>query len=307
MKRSVARSPNSNHTTASVACERRGESGAIAMTWLRYATNANQATLSGSRLAILTYHAIGDPPSAVTITPATFAAQIRALAEAGWSALTLPQVVELLQRGKRFPRRAVALTFDDGFRSTATIALPVLRAYGFVATVFPVVNYLGRDNAWPGQWPNLPTLPLLGWPDLELLAAAGWAIGAHTLTHPNLTSLAVQQAGEEIVASGDALRRLGVPVETFAYPYGAYTPLSRAIVARHYHAACGTSLAFARRDSDRFALPRLDAYYLRPAALVRWLDSPWPAAYLRFRRLARMVRRQPASTTTNMRPSSRPR
>lgn len=248
--------------------------------------------MPGSRLAILTYHAIGDRLSPISITAATFADQIRALAEAGWTALTLPQAADLLQRGRRLPRRAVALTFDDGFRSTSAIALPVLRAYGFVATVFPVVDYLGRDNAWPGQWPALPTLPLLGWSDLETLVSAGWAVGAHTLTHPMLPSLAADQAENEIVASGDALRRLAVPMETFAYPYGASSTLTRAIVARHYRAACGTTLAFARRDSDRFALPRLDAYYLRPAALVRWLDSPWLAAYLRFRRLARAARRQ---------------
>lgn len=263
--------------------------------------------MPGSRLAILTYHAIGDRLSPISITAATFAAQIRALAEAGWTALTLPRATNLLHQDKRLPRRAVALTFDDGFRSTVTTALPVLRAHGYVATVFPVVDYLGHDNAWPGQWPALPTLPLLGWSDLETLVSAGWAIGAHTLTHPMLPSLAADQAENEIVASGDALRRLGVPVETFAYPYGASSTLTRAIVARHYRAACGTTLAFARRDSDRFALPRLDAYYLRPAALIRWLDSPWLAAYLRFRRLMRTARRQPASKTTNTRPSSRPR
>ena len=242
-------------------------------------------------LPILTYHAIEERRSPIAVAPGLFRRQIAALAAGGWTALTVLQVVELLRLGKRPPRRAVALTFDDGFRSAYTAALPVLREYGFVATIYPVAGRLGRANDWPGQPAGIPTLPLLSWDELAALVAAGWAVGGHTLTHPDLTALPVGEAVEEIEGGGRLLRdRLGVPVETFAYPYGRVDPAVRALVAEHYRGACGTALDFVTGASDPYGLERIDAVYLEPAALVRLLDSVVMAGYLRVRRIGRRLR-----------------
>ena len=244
------------------------------------------------RLPILTYHALEERRSPICVAPGLFRRQIESLAAGGWTALTVPQVVELLRLGKRLPPRLVALTFDDGFRSAYTAALPVLSEYGFVATIYPVAGRLGRDNAWPGQPAGIPTLPLLSWDELGALVVAGWAVGGHTLTHPDLTALAVGEAEEEIAGGGRLLRdRLGVPVETFAYPYGRVDPAVRAEVAEHYRGACGTALDFVTGASDPFVLERIDAVCLEPAALVWLLDSVVMGGYLRMRRVGRSLRR----------------
>ena len=249
--------------------------------------------LPGSfRLPILTYHAIEEPRSPISVAPRLFRRQIEVLAETSWTALTVPQAVELLRLGKRPPRRAVALTFDDGFRSAYTAALPVLSEYGFVATIYPVAGRLGGANDWRGQPAGIPTLPLLSWDELGALVAAGWAVGGHTLIHPDLTVLPVGEAVEEIEGGGRRLReRLGTPVETFAYPYGRVNQAVRTVVAEHYRGACGTVLDFVTRASDPYALERIDAVYLEPAALVRLLDSVVMGGYLRVRRIGRRLRR----------------
>ena len=243
------------------------------------------------RLPILTYHAIEESRSPITVSPALFRRQVEALAEGGWAAITVPQAAELLRLGKRLPRRVVALTFDDGFRSAYTAALPILRAHGYAATIYPVAGRLGAANDWPGQPVGMPTLPLLTWEELAALAAAGCTVGAHSLSHPDLTTLPAVEAEREIAGGGRLLReRLDVPVETFAYPYGRVTTGVRDLVARHYRGACGTRLAFATAASDPYALQRVDAVYLEPAALVRLLDSVVMAGYLRVRRIGRWLR-----------------
>lgn len=243
------------------------------------------------RLPVLTYHALDPRRSPITLAPSLFRLQLAALAEDGWLTLTAPQVVELLRLGRRLPPRAVALTFDDGLRSAYTVALPALRDYGFVGTIFPVVSALGGANDWPGQLPGIPTLPLLGWNELGALVRAGWAVGGHTVTHPDLTTLPAARAEEEIAAGGLALaERLGVPVTTFAYPYGRWNAAVRAIVAQHYQGAFTTALAFARGHSDRYAIERIDALYLTPPALMRRLAAPAMPGYLALRRAIRELR-----------------
>ena len=241
-------------------------------------------------LPILTYHAIEEGRSPISVSPAAFRRQIELLADGGWMALAVPQALRLLRLGRRLPRRVVALTFDDGLRSAYTVALPILREYGFVATVFPVAGALGGSNEWPGQPPGIPTLPLLDWDELAALADAGWAVGGHTLTHPDLTAVSAARAEEEVAGCRYALsERLGLPVTVFAYPYGRHNASTRALVARHYRGACATDIRVARTGSDPLALERIDALYLMPADLVRLLDTPMMEAYLILRRSLRAL------------------
>lgn len=70
--------------------------------------------------------------------------------------------------------------------------------------------------------PSLPALDLmLTWDMLEKMREAGFDVGAHTVTHPMLSLVAVQEAVAEITGSKRMLeQRLGTPVTSFAYPYG---------------------------------------------------------------------------------------
>ncbi len=119
-------------------------------------------------------------------------------------------------------RKAVILTFDDGYEDNHRLLFPLLKKYGAKAVIYLVAD---RDrNEWDIPEGETP-LPLMNAAQRrELLASGLVEFGAHTLTHPDLAVLPAEQAGEEISRSKTELEEtLGVPVRTFAYPYGRLT------------------------------------------------------------------------------------
>jgi peptidoglycan/xylan/chitin deacetylase (PgdA/CDA1 family) len=188
---------------------------------------------------------------------------------------------------------AVALTFDDGFQNFYEHAFPVLRKYGFPATVFVVTGFCGAKNHWPSQpaIPPVPLLPLMRWSELREIAQAGISLGSHTSTHPRLAQLSEPEVEEELRISQSSLEdQIGQPVTTFAYPYGETAPHVKTSVRRRYRIACGTKLAYLSMDSDGSELPRLDTYYLRKQIWFRGLGSQYGAAYIAIRRALRDLR-----------------
>jgi peptidoglycan/xylan/chitin deacetylase (PgdA/CDA1 family) len=176
---------------------------------------------------VLCYHALSERWRApLSVTPARFRDQLRLLVDRGYRGATFLEVV----RG-RTPGKAVAVTFDDAFRSVVQLALPVLADLGLPATVFVPTGFVdegGTTMSWPGidDWmgsAHEEELTGMGWGDLERLAAAGWEIGSHTRSHPRLTELDDARLAEELAASRAALERnLGGRCLSLAYPYGVY-------------------------------------------------------------------------------------
>jgi peptidoglycan/xylan/chitin deacetylase (PgdA/CDA1 family) len=242
------------------------------------------------RAAILTYHAIEEWRSVLSTPPRLFAQQMRVLADSGVRVVPLTDLPRLIASPSAGPP-AVALTFDDGFLSVYDHALPALAEHGFPATVFVVSDYCGRTNGWPTQPPLVSRRPLLGWRELRELARAGVKPGCHSRTHPDLRNLGPDEMSEEIAGAKARIEdAVGVPVETFAYPYGAYDGTVRALAAAHFSLACATTLGFAGPRSDPFALERLDMYYLRNLALLARLFASPVQGYLRVRRMLRDLR-----------------
>src|SRR4029079_5525876 len=94
---------------------------------------------------------------------------------------------------------AVALAFEDGFVNFGTEVAPLLKEYSLPATVFIVAGQVGRANALGerGELRSL-TLPLLGGERLALLGERGVRLGAHTMTHPQLTKLPSHALEDEL-------------------------------------------------------------------------------------------------------------
>lgn len=249
-------------------------------------TGTDAATNVSRRLPVLTFHDISDTRSPTAVSPGAFAGIMDALAAGGWRTLDLDGLLAGHRHGA-WPARSFFLTFDDGFASVAEVALPALRRLGFSATVFVVSDWVGRTNDWPGQPDWVPRRPLLDWPDLASLAAEGIAIGAHSMSHPALTGMEPDSLSREVAGSLRTIEdRLGLAVETFAYPYGKTSTEIEALAGRTYRAAFGTQLAFATPRSRRMAFERIDAHYLT-GSLARGLESAWVAGYLSLRRLGR--------------------
>jgi peptidoglycan/xylan/chitin deacetylase (PgdA/CDA1 family) len=250
-------------------------------------------SLSTRAAAVLTYHSLDEDGSVLSTAPRLFAEQLALLDEAGIAVVPLRD----LGRGPSGPESGtprVSIAFDDGFLSVYEHAFPLLQRHGFPATVFLVTDYCGKTNAWPSQPRNVVRRPLLGWANVREMTGAGVVVGSHTRTHPDLRRLAPRELEAELVGSKQAIEdALGRPVDTFAYPYGAYDDAVRSVAQTHFQFACTTRLGYVGPKSDPLALPRLDVYYLRRRGLFRRLFSRELSLYLWLRQVGRDLRATP--------------
>jgi peptidoglycan/xylan/chitin deacetylase (PgdA/CDA1 family) len=243
------------------------------------------------RLAILTYHSVDDTGSVLSTHPETFARQMACLAELGYRGAPLGEVVKQSQRSGQWPERTIAITFDDGYENNLRVALPILARHGFSASVYLITGHVGGTHEWEPPPPGLGSRPILDWAQVGELADAGWEIGAHTYSHPDLRKLRPEAVAQEILSSrDDIVKHLGRAVETFAYPGGHVSDAATAVVAREFVAGCTTVLRRADGDDPLHALPRVDAYYLRDLQRFRRLATGQLDRYLTVRRLGRRIR-----------------
>jgi peptidoglycan/xylan/chitin deacetylase (PgdA/CDA1 family) len=206
---------------------------------------------SHKRVPILMYHVIHSPPPsarypALYVAPAEFAAQVAALKRAGYHGVTLDQVRSAWSKGTPLPPKAIVLSFDDGYRSQYAKAMPELLRAG-----------------WPGELDLEIDLPPsqggLTTSDVRAMIAAGWEVDAHTITHPDLTTLDAVALQREVAGSRRIIqRRFGAPVNWFCYPAGRYDPTVEAAVKRAGFVGATTTLpGWATRSDDPYRLPRV--------------------------------------------------
>ena len=248
--------------------------------------------------AILTYHSIDESGSVVSLSPDAFRAHLRSLFERGIQTATPERLLSNERLDPAHP--AAALTFDDGFDNFYTHALPILDEYQVKATVFVVPGFCGQVSGWADQFPQHSSRRLMTWSRIEEIRRAGIAIGAHSMTHADLTNLSIEEARQEILDSKRAVEdKIGDAVTAFAYPYGAESPELNAVVAEHFVVGCSTRMGYLKPEDRPENLPRLDAYYLRDIFWFRRLFRGTTNAYLSLRaglrdaRLRQWKRRAP--------------
>lgn len=242
-------------------------------------------------LPVLTFHAIDDEPGATSFAPQMFQYVMETLRRSGFRTLRLDQAVSMLVHGEPFPERGVVITFDDGYQSVYDIAFPLLRRYRMSATVFLTIGD-GKTFSPDGRLPSWEGRAMLHWEEIRTMHREGIEFGAHTLTHPALPKLALEEQEREISESKKRIEQaLNAPVTSFAYPYGRYDFLSRDLVRQYFDCACTDRLGLVSVKSDRYALERVDVYYLRTRrsfALISSAFFPW---YVRVRSIPRRFRR----------------
>ncbi len=199
---------------------------------------------------ILMYHVVTAPKPGEAYpelwTPRErFTATMELLKAKGYTAVTIDQVHRAWNGGRGLPPKPVAVTFDDGYLSHYTHAKPTLRRLGW-----PGVLYLKGESLGAG---GLTTRQVRG------MIAAGWEVGAHTISHPDLTTVDDATLVREIDGSRKLLRRrLGVPVDAFCYPAGRNDERVRsAVEAAGFTTATTVEPGIAGRRDDPFALPRI--------------------------------------------------
>jgi peptidoglycan/xylan/chitin deacetylase (PgdA/CDA1 family) len=259
--------------------------------------------LSSLRVPIITYHAIGEKGAPLWTPVEVFDEHLRTLSECGWRTITLGELIAKIKTGTNLKEKTCVLTFDDGYESVYSLALPRLQRYKFTATVFLITEYCGKTNQWPGQPDTVPNERVLTWDQIAELSKHGIEFGAHTKNHTSLTMLTPDKLVEELAGSRDSIERhTGKPCRVFAYPYGDYSSSVLNFVRRYFDAAVGTNLGLVDDTSSLYMLPRIDAYYLN-ARWIPHLKRNRFKEYLRLRQAMRSIRRlvypdyQPASST----------
>lgn len=100
----------------------------------------------GYRLPVLMYHHFDETVAADTVvSPERFREQMTALKNAGYTTVTLQQILDFVDHGVPLPQKAVLITMDDGYTSNLTVAAPILAELEMCATVFLIGIYEGEE------------------------------------------------------------------------------------------------------------------------------------------------------------------
>jgi peptidoglycan/xylan/chitin deacetylase (PgdA/CDA1 family) len=203
---------------------------------------------------ILVYHVINARPAGSSANPALyvpvdeFSSQMNALKAAGWRAVTLDQVQAYWTRGKSLgPGKPIVISFDNGYASQYTNALPVLKGLGWVGVEDLQVSGLSPSDG------GLSDVQIRG------LIAAGWELESQGTSHVDLTALDPTQLSGQIATARQTLRsRYGVPVNWFSYPSGDYdATVIEAVRAAGYVGATTVNPGWASSHQDPYRLPGL--------------------------------------------------
>jgi peptidoglycan/xylan/chitin deacetylase (PgdA/CDA1 family) len=235
------------------------------------ALNAALKRLARRRSLSLCYHGLGESTAAMDphflmVHPDRFCRQVEMLRDAGFRFVTVAQLASSLPPAPG----QVALSFDDGMEDNYSVLLPILREYGIPATIYVTTGLLGKRNPWVEA-----DIRFMNEDELREVAAEGIEIGAHTVTHPDMATLSVEECLREVQQSKDVLEQIiKQPVTTFAYPFCSYAHEALEAVARADMAAavtCNNRGGWTRFEMQRtmitgkdgvtsFALKALGAY-----------------------------------------------
>ncbi len=202
---------------------------------------------------ILMYHVIASPPSGAPfpglyVSPQEFAAQMQALKDAGWHAVTLDELESYWKSGTSLGAgKPLVLTFDNGYQSQYTNALPVLQRLGWV----------GDENLQLTGLP--PSQGGLGQAEIRGLVAAGWELDTQGFSHADLITLDAEQLHYQVaVARTVVQQRYHVPVNWFCYPSGLYdTAVVAAVREAGYVGSTTVIPGWAHPTDDPYRLHRL--------------------------------------------------
>jgi peptidoglycan/xylan/chitin deacetylase (PgdA/CDA1 family) len=202
---------------------------------------------------VLMYHVIAPPPPGAPypglyVTPTEFAAQMQALKSAGWTAVTLDQLRAYWSEGAKLPPgKPIVLTFDNGYRSQYTQALPMLRRLGWVAD--ENIQLTGLPPSQGGMTPS----------QVRALIAAGWELDTQGMSHADLATASSGELQYQIVTARMMLRReYRVPVNWFCYPSGQYNAtVIDALRAAGFVGSTTVVPGWAGPSADPYRLPRL--------------------------------------------------
>lgn len=180
------------------------------------------------------------------VSPESFEKQMLYLKENQYQVISFDELVKAIGQNKRFSRKTVVLSFDDGFEDNYT-AFKILKKYGFTAIFFLPTDIMNTEG-------------FLTWDQIEEMVKAGMEIGSHTRGHvylPNYPDF--EKVKDEITDSKRVLEeKLGIRIDYFCYPNGGFSEEIKSIVKKAgYQGACTTNRGQGRLNKDVFELKRI--------------------------------------------------
>jgi len=176
----------------------------------------SKATLK-PEISILLYHSIGSNASRYSLSVEDFYRQMDYLRK-NYNIVSLLEIENFVEGRKSLPKKSVAITFDDGFLDNYLNAYPYLKKYNMPATIFVATGHVNKKMLLYPEY-----VDLADWDAIKTMSENNIEIGAHTVRHPNLTQIDINEAKKEIIESREEIEKtLGKKVAFFAYPFGAY-------------------------------------------------------------------------------------
>jgi len=182
------------------------------------------------RVPVLSYHRFSrDRADPMTIRANDFEEQMKYLKENGYQVIPMDLLFDFLHSKRPIPRKSVVITLDDNHYSIYEIAFPILKKYGYPATLFIYTDQITSGGRG------------LSWNQLSEMARHGIEIQSHTQSHRNLTKRMGEESfrdyfeslRKELAESAAQIKkRLGQDVKYLAYPFGETNPLVIALLKK---------------------------------------------------------------------------
>jgi peptidoglycan/xylan/chitin deacetylase (PgdA/CDA1 family) len=167
-----------------------------------------------------------------------------------------------------FNEPVITVTFDDGWESVYTDALPALQKNGIPTTQFIISGNFNN----PGY---------LSYNQVKSLKQSGHEIGSHTVTHPDLTKISEVQLLNELENSKSSLSTIQPDVADFAIPYGSTNPTVQTYIKRFYRSARESDGTKTFTEEDGINIrENFDSYNIRAFAVMRSTDPATLQKYI---------------------------
>ncbi len=203
----------------------------------RVYAEARSIKLGIKEIPILMYHRVtgGKPEGTkhgIYVTAKEFDRQLKVLLRKNFTTLTFFDIQKIIEGKLPLPRKPIMLTFDDGYEDNYEYAFPLFKKYN----MFGVIFLLGDTTITTNEWDirkGEPAAKLLSDSHIAEMKEYGIEFGGHSMRHKKLSHIALDEAAQEIVECKKAIeQRIGSPIISFAYPYGAVNEEVKSITQR---------------------------------------------------------------------------
>ena len=224
------------------------------------------------KLPVLMYHQItADLPNPLAVAVDRFDRQMSWLSRHGYTTISCIDAIANSEDLSKMPPRPILITFDDAYRETYTLALPILEKYNMKATVFVPAAFAGSENTWDGGGK-----PLMSIDEMRMWADRGGELGIHGWDHKSFDNLDKEAIENQIEKCRDFFVKTDLPyVSSLAFPYGADCRKNPAKYSDVVEALANTNIRLAFRigcKNNRF--PFVNKYAVMRAN-IRGVDAEW--------------------------------